>query len=78
MATSNDEGTWSWTWTQEPRLDRKWLVSRTRMTLTSLANRIGTQVLMYPASLVMERKMLLGLRDRAELNACQAGLGVPA
>lgn len=78
LATRNDEGTWSWTWTLEPLLDRTRLVSRTRMTFTSLANRVGTQVLMLPASLVMERKMLLGLRDRAEGNARQAGLGVPA
>jgi hypothetical protein len=46
MATSNDEGTWSWTWTLELLQDRKWLVSRTRRTFTSLANRVGTQVLM--------------------------------
>lgn len=78
LATRNDEGTWSWTWTLEPLQDRTRLVSRTRMAFTSLANRVGTQVLMLPASLVMERKMLLGLRERAERQARQAGLGVPA
>jgi hypothetical protein len=78
LATRNDEGTWSWTWALEPLPDGTRLVSRTRMTFTSLANRVGTQVLMLPASLVMERRMLLGLRDRAEGNARQAGLGVPA
>jgi hypothetical protein len=77
LAARNDEGTWSWTWTLEPLQDRTRLVSRTRMTFTSLPNRVGTQVLMLPASLVMERKMLLGLRERAERHARTAGLGTP-
>jgi hypothetical protein len=78
LATRNDEGTWSWTWTLEPLLDQTRLVSRTRMAFTSLANRVGTQVLMLPASLVMERKMLLGLRERTERNARTPGLAAPA
>ena len=72
LATRNDEGTWSWTWTLEPLLDQTRVVSRTRMTFTSLTNRVGTQMLMLPASLVMERKMLLGLRERAERHAREA------
>lgn len=78
LATRNDEGTWSWTWTLAPVLDQTRLVSRTRMVFTSLANRVSTQVLMVPASLVMERKMLLGLRERAERHARQAERGVSA
>ncbi|MGB7962975.1 MAG: hypothetical protein WCF12_08485, partial [Propionicimonas sp.] len=42
LATRNDEGTWSWTWNLEQAQDRTRLVSRTRMTFTSLANRVGT------------------------------------
>ena len=78
LATCNDEGTWSWTWTLEPLRDQTRLVSRTRMAFTSLANRLGTHVLMVPASLVMERKMLLGLRERAERHAREVERGAPA
>jgi hypothetical protein len=78
LATCSDEGTWSRTWTLEPVLDQTRLVSRTRMAFTSPANRVGTQLLMLPASLVMERKMLLGLRERAERHARAAERGAPA
>ena len=66
LATRNDEGTWSWTWVLDPLMDQTRLVSRTRMASTSPANRAATELLLLPASLVMERKMLLGLRERAE------------
>ena len=48
------------------------------MAFTSLADRLGMQVLMVPASLVMERKMLLGLRERAERHAREAERGAQA
>lgn len=66
LQTCTDDGTWSWTWLLTPLDGHTRLVSRTRMAHTSLANRLGTELLMLPASLIMERKMLLGLRDRAE------------
>jgi hypothetical protein len=45
------------------------LISRNRFRLPNLVARIG-MLPMEPASLVMERKMLLGIKHRAErLNA---------
>ena len=41
------------------------LISRNRFRLPTLATRVG-MIPMEPASLVMERKMLLGIRQRAE------------
>lgn len=78
LATRTDEGTWSWTWMLEPLLDQTRLVSRTRMACTSLPNRVGTELVMLPASLIMERKMLLGLRERAERHARDGARRAPA
>jgi glyoxylase-like metal-dependent hydrolase (beta-lactamase superfamily II) len=68
LATSTDDGTWAWTWTLEPAGDFTRLISRTRMATShqSLPGRVATRLLLVPASWVMERRMLLGLRDRAE------------
>ena len=41
------------------------LISRNRFRLPTLAARLG-MLAMEPASLVMERKMLLGIKQRAE------------
>ena len=68
LATSTDDGTWAWTWTLEPAGDATRLISRTRMTTVHqpLPARLATRLLLVPASWAMERRMLLGLRDRAE------------
>jgi len=68
LATSTDDGTWAWTWILEPAGDATRLISRTRMATAhqSLPARVATRLLLVPASWVMERRMLLGLRDRAE------------
>ena len=68
LATSTDDGTWSWTWIVEPAGDATRLISRTRMATAHqpLPARLATRLLLVPASWVMERRMLLGLRDRAE------------
>lgn len=68
LGTLSDDGTWAWTWILEPLGERTRLLSRTRMDIRSsppLA-RLGVNALLIPASWIMERKMLLGLRDRAE------------
>lgn len=44
------------------------MIRRSRFRLPTLAARIG-MVPMEPASLVMERKMLLGIKQRAEALA---------
>ena len=68
LATLTDDGTWAWTWTLEPAGDTTRLISRTRMATAhqALPARLATRLLLVPASWVMERRMLLGLRDRAE------------
>ena len=49
----------------EPRDGGTRLVSRNRFRLPTLATRLG-MLPMEPASLVMERKMLQGIKERAE------------
>lgn len=68
LSTLNDDGTWAWTWVLDEAGTGTRLVSRTRMsTLTQSAiGRWATYWLLIPASWVMERKMLLGIKERAE------------
>ncbi len=68
LATCTDDGTWAWTWILEPAGDNTRLISRTRMVTAhqSVHLRVATELLLVPASWAMERRMLLGLRDRAE------------
>jgi glyoxylase-like metal-dependent hydrolase (beta-lactamase superfamily II) len=68
LATLTDDGTWAWVWTLEPVGDTTRLISRTRMATArqALPTRLATRLLLVPASWVMERRMLLGLRERAE------------
>jgi hypothetical protein len=67
-ATLTDDGTWAWTWILEPAGDTTRLLSRPRMATVQqpLPARLATWILLVPASWAMERRMLLGLRDRAE------------
>lgn len=78
LATRTDDGRWSWTWVLDPLLDQTRLVSRTRISCTSLPNRLGTELFLVPASLIMERKMLLGLSKRAERHASDGEHSAPA
>jgi len=79
LATLADDGSWAWTWTLEPVGDTTRLISRTRMATAhqSLPARMATRLLLVPASWVMERRMLLGLRDRAEGRVAAAVPAVP-
>lgn len=65
LAWRSENGNWVWTFVLEPRGDTTRLVSRNRFRLPTLGARLG-MILMEPASLVMERKMLLGIKERAE------------
>ena len=65
LAWRSEDGNWVWTFVLEPRDGGTRLVSRNRFRLPTLAARVG-MVPMEPASLVMERKMLLGIKERAE------------
>lgn len=61
----SEDGGWVWSFIlrQEHGVTR--LISRNRFRLPTLLARVG-MLFMEPASLVMERKMLLGIKERAE------------
>jgi len=65
LATRSADGNWVWTFVLEEQHGKTRLISRNRFRLPTLIARIG-MVPMEPASLVMERKMLLGIKKRAE------------
>ena len=59
------DGNWVWTFVLQERDGQTRLISRNRFRLPTLAWRIGMAP-MIPGSLVMERKMLRGIKARAE------------
>jgi len=63
----SSDGNWVWAFTLQPTADERGtrLISRNRIRLPTLVARVG-MLPMEPASLVMERKMLLGIKERAE------------
>jgi hypothetical protein len=65
LATRSEDGNWVWTFVLDERDGRTRLISRNRFRLPTLIAKIG-MVPMEPASLVMERKMLRGIKRRAE------------
>jgi len=66
------DGNWVWAFTLTEDDGRTRLISRNRFRLPTLAAKVG-MVPMEPASLVMERKMLVGIKERAERLARQRG-----
>ena len=70
LATQSADGNWVWTFVLEDEGGRTRLISRNRFRLATLKDRIG-MIPMEPASLLMERKMLLGIKWRAERLAGQ-------
>jgi hypothetical protein len=66
LAWRSEDGNWVWTFVLEPRDGGTRLISRNRFRLPKLVARIG-MLPMEPGSLVMERKMLRGIKQRAEL-----------
>ncbi len=71
LAWRSEDGNWVWTFVLDERGGRTRLISRNRFRLPTLVSRIG-MLPMEPGSLVMERKMLLGIRQRAERLAATA------
>ena len=65
LAWCSEDGNWVWTFVLEPTNGSTRLVSRNRYRLPALGARIG-MLPMEPASLVMEWKMLRGIKQRAE------------
>ena len=84
LATRSEDGNWVWSFVLDEHNGQTRLISRNRFRLPSLSAKIG-MVPMEPASLVMERKMLHGIKQRAERLAserpyafgCEAGGGLP-
>jgi hypothetical protein len=70
LATQSADGNWVWTFVLQEQDGRTRLISRNRFRLPKLKDKIG-MIPMEPGSLVMERKMLLGIKQRAERLAAQ-------
>jgi len=70
LAWRSADGNWVWTFVLEGANGRTRLISRNRFRLPRLRDRLG-MLPMEPASLVMEQKMLRGIRQRAERLAAQ-------
>lgn len=71
FAFRSDDGNWLWSFNLIPDGDSTRLISRNRFRLPTLGAKLGI-LPMEPGSLVMERKMLLGIKSRAEGLATQA------
>ncbi len=72
LAWRTTDGNWVWSFVLEPSGDRTRLISRNRFRLRRLIDRCGMAA-MEPASLLMERRMLIGIRERAERLAGEQG-----
>ena len=73
LAWRSEDGNWVWTFVVDEHRGRARLISRNRFRLPTLVARIG-MLAMEPGSLVMERRMLRGIKERAErLAAAPSG-----
>jgi hypothetical protein len=68
LALRSEDGVWVWIFGLYPEGEATRLVSRNRIAAPSagIVRRMVNRLLMEPGSLVMERKMLLGIKHRAE------------
>jgi hypothetical protein len=65
LAWRSEDGNWVWSFVLQPDGAHTRLISRNRFRLPTLAARVG-MLPMEPSSLLMERKMLRGIKRRAE------------
>jgi len=72
LSNRSEAGDWVWTFALEPQNGSTRLISRNRIAMkgSSAGQRFGMFV-MEPGSLVMERKMLVGIKQRAERFAAE-------
>ena len=70
LAMRSEDGNWVWSFVLTEHNGTTRLISRNRFRLPSLTAKIG-MVPMEPGSLVMERKMLRGIKRRAERLAAE-------
>ena len=71
LAWRSEDGNWVWAFLLEESNGPTRLISRNRFRLPTLAARVG-MLPMEPGSLLMERRMLRGIKDRAERLALTA------
>ena len=71
LALRSSDGNWVWSFVLDEQDGATRLISRNRFRLPRLRDRVG-MVPMEPGSLVMERKMLRGIKQRAERLASAA------
>ena len=74
LSNRSEAGDWVWTFALVPSDGSTRLISRNRIAMKGAAagQRLGMLV-MEPGSLVMERKMLMGIKQRAERLAAESG-----
>ena len=72
LAWRSSDGNWVWLFNLREEGARTRLISRNRFRLPGLKDKLG-MLPMEPASLVMERRMLVGIKERAEGLAAAAG-----
>jgi hypothetical protein len=65
LALRSDDGNWVWSFVLDEQDGATRLISRNRFRLPRLRDKLG-MIAMEPGSLVMERKMLRGIKQRAE------------
>ena len=65
LAAQSSDGNWVWTFILREQDGQTRLISRNRFRLPKLKDKVG-MIPMEPGSLVMERKMLKGIKQRAE------------
>jgi hypothetical protein len=71
----SDDGNWVWAFVIEPAGDFTRLISRNRIAASpSPLGQAASTYLMEPGSLIMERKMLIGIKQRAERLAAASPL----
>ena len=71
LALRSEDGVWVWIFGLYPEGEATRLVSRNRIAAPNagFVRRVVNRLVMEPGSLVMERKMLLGIKRRAERRA---------
>jgi hypothetical protein len=69
LAWRSDDRNWVWTFVLAESGGTTRLISRNRFRLPTLAARLG-MLPMEPGSLIMERRMLRGIKERAERLSC--------
>jgi hypothetical protein len=77
LAWRSADHNWVWSFVLDERNGTTRLISRNRFRLSTPLGRLG-MLAMEPASLVMERRMLLGIKQRAERLSATAGASRPA